>query len=79
MVPIIPAYIPDLSKKKILLSRGLKDTIGARIETENLYKICEKNNAITTLKWQSSGHNLTQEDILIARKWLSNNFSDEKQ
>ncbi|HEX7275398.1 MAG TPA: alpha/beta hydrolase [Nitrososphaeraceae archaeon] len=79
MVPLIPAYPPDLSNKKILLSAGLNDPIVPRIETENLYKIFKKNNAIITLKWQSSGHNLIQEDILIARNWISNNFPAEKQ
>jgi predicted esterase len=79
MVPLIPAYPTDLSNKKILLSAGLNDPIVPRIETENLYKIFEKNNAMITLKWQSSGHNLIQEDILIARNWISNNFSAEKQ
>jgi predicted esterase len=74
MVPLVPNTLPDLSNKKILLSSGLNDPIVSRTETENLYKLFRKTNANITLKWQNSSHNLIQEDILVARKWISNNF-----
>ena len=75
MVPLVPNPLPDLSTKKILLSAGLNDPIVSRTETENLYRLFQKTNANITLKWQNSSHNLIQEDILVARKWISNNFS----
>jgi phospholipase/carboxylesterase len=75
MVPLIPNPLPDLSTKKILLSAGVNDPIVSRTETENLYTLFQKTNANIVLKWQHSGHNLIQEDILAARKWISNNFS----
>lgn len=74
MVPLIPNTLPDLSNKKILLSAGLNDPIISRTETENLYRLCQKANSNVTLKWQYSSHNLIQEDILIAKKWISTNF-----
>ena len=75
MVPLIPNPLPDLSAKKILLAAGVNDPIVSRAETENLYTVFQKANANIVLKWQQSSHNLIQEDILVARKWISNNFS----
>jgi predicted esterase len=74
MVPFIPDPLPNLSSKKILLSAGLEDPIVSRNETENLFRLFQKTNAIITLKWQPSSHNLIQEDILVAKPWISNNF-----
>jgi phospholipase/carboxylesterase len=75
MVPLIPNHLPDLSTKKILLSAGVNDPIVSRTETEDLYRLFQKTNTNIILKWQQSSHNLVQEDISIARKWISNNFS----
>ena len=75
MIPLIPNPLPDLSTKKILLAAGLNDPIVSRTETENLFKLFQKTNANIILKWQNSSHNLIQEDLAVARKWISNNFS----
>ncbi|HEY6587632.1 MAG TPA: alpha/beta hydrolase [Nitrososphaeraceae archaeon] len=75
MVPFIPNSLPNLLNKRILISAGLKDPIVSKTETENLYRLFQKTNANTTLKWQPSGHNLIQEDILVAKQWMLNNFS----
>ena len=75
MVPFIPNSLPNLLNKRILISAGLKDPIVSKTETENLYKLFQKTNANTTLKWQPSSHNLIQEDILVAKQWMLNNFS----
>jgi predicted esterase len=75
MVPLIPNPLPSLSSKKILLAAGLSDPIVSRTETDNLFRLFQKTNANITLKWQQSSHNLIQEDVLVARKWISNNFS----
>jgi predicted esterase len=74
MVPFIPNSLPNLSNKRILLSAGLEDPIVSKTETENLYALFQKTNANTTLKWQPSSHNLIQEDILVAKPWMLNNF-----
>lgn len=74
MVPLTPNPLPDLSNKKILLSSGLNDPIVSRTETENLYSLFQKTNANVTLKWQHSSHNLIQNDLAIARKWVLDNF-----
>ena len=71
MVPFEPVHLPDLSKKYILLSEGLEDPIVSRQEAERLFGILKESRSKITLKWQNSGHNLTQEDILIAKEWLT--------
>lgn len=75
MVPLIPNPLPNLSNKKILLAAGLSDPIVSRTETDNLFRLFQKTNANIMLKWQQSSHNLIQEDVSVARKWISNNFS----
>ena len=72
MIPLIPDPLPNLSDKKILLSSGINDPIVSKTETERLFKLLLKTNANVMLKWQNSSHNLVQEDILIANKWISN-------
>ena len=75
MIPFIPNDpLPNLSSKKILLSAGIEDPIVSRTETENLYRLFQTANANITLKWQSSSHNLIEDDLIIAKEWISNNF-----
>lgn len=74
MVPFIPDVLPDLSKKFIMLLEGMRDPIVSRQEAESLLKIFNKAHSNVTIKWQGSGHNLTQEDIESAKKWLEINF-----
>lgn len=73
MVPFIPTVMPDLSKKSIILLEGLYDPIVSKAEAEGLLEIFSKTQSSVTLKWQNSGHNLTQEDIVAAKKWLESN------
>lgn len=73
MVPFIPTVMPDLSKKSIILLEGLYDPIVSKAEAESLLEIFSKTQSSVTLKWQNSGHNLTQEDIVAAKKWLESN------
>jgi len=74
MVPFIPDVLPDLSKKFIILLEGMRDPIVSRQEAESLLKIFNKAHSNVTIRWQGSGHNLTQEDIESAKKWLEINF-----
>jgi phospholipase/carboxylesterase len=70
MVPFIPTVMPDLSKKSIILLEGLYDPIVSKAEAQSLLELFTKTQSNVTLKWQNSGHNLTQEDIVAAKKWL---------
>ena len=70
MVPFIPTLMPNLSKKSIILLEGLCDPIVSKAEAESLLELFTKTQSSVTLKWQNSGHNLTQEDIVAAKMWL---------
>ena len=74
MVPFIPNSPLDLSDKKVLLSAGVYDPIVSESQTQSLYNILKKSRTNVTLKWQQSGHNLTESDILDAKEWLSESF-----
>jgi phospholipase/carboxylesterase len=74
MVPFIPDVLPDLSKKSIILLEGMYDPIVSKQGAESLLKIFTKARSNVTMKWQDSGHNLTQKDIESAKKWLEINF-----
>ncbi|HKO65862.1 MAG TPA: alpha/beta hydrolase [Candidatus Nitrosocosmicus sp.] len=74
MVPFIPDSPPNLSDKKVLLSAGVFDPIVSESQTHSLFDILKKSRANVTLKWQQSGHNLTQSDISDAKEWLSENI-----
>ena len=74
MIPFIPENMPDLSSKKVLLSAGTFDPIVSKSQIEGLLNILQKSGADVTLKWQQSGHNLTQKDIFDAKEWLEKNL-----
>jgi len=70
MVPYSPTVMPDLSNKSIILLEGLYDPIVSTTEAQRLLEIFTNAQSNVTLKWQDSGHNLTNEDIIAAKKWL---------
>lgn len=74
MVPFIPDVLPDLSRKFIILLEGIHDPIVSKQEAESLLKLFNKAHSNVTIKWQGSGHSLTQEDIDSAKEWLEINF-----
>ena len=74
MTPFIPENMPDLSSKKVLLSAGTFDPIVSKSQIEGLLNILQKSDVDVTLKWQQSGHNLTQKDIFDAKEWLEKNL-----
>ena len=73
MVPLIPDNLPDLSDKRIFMSSGLRDPIATTQEAETLSGLLKQARAVVDLQWQNSGHELTQEYIHAARRWLSLN------
>ena len=74
MIPFMPDNMPNLSSKKVLLSAGMFDPIVSKSQIGGLLNILQKSGADVTLKWQQSGHNLTQTDISNAKEWLEKNI-----
>lgn len=70
MVPLVPDNLPDLSDKRIFMSSGLRDPIATRQEAEKLSGLLKQARAVVELRWQNSGHELTQDDIRAAKQWL---------
>ena len=74
MVPFIPDSRIDLSENKVLLLAGLFDPIVSENQTRDLFEMLKKNKAQVLLKWQQSGHNLTEADLIDSKHWISENF-----
>src|SRR3954447_3681416 len=74
MIPIIPNNLPDLSEKKIVILSGQYDPIVSKKQAEDLFSLLKKTDTKVTIQWQESGHEITQDDVQIAKKWLSENF-----
>lgn len=75
MVPFVPESVPDLSGKYIFMSAGLHDPIVPSRGTNDLFDLLRKTGSNVSLKWQNSGHELTQRDVSEAREWLSASFT----
>lgn len=75
MVPFVPDLVPNLSGKQIFMSAGLHDPIIPRRGTNDLVDLLRKTGSNVSLKWQNSGHELTERDMSEARKWLSTYFT----
>jgi phospholipase/carboxylesterase len=75
MVPFEPQSAPNLSSKLIFMSAGLHDPIIPRHKTKELFDLLRKRGSNVSLKWQNSGHQLTQSDVSEAREWLSASFT----
>jgi phospholipase/carboxylesterase len=76
MIPIIPNPLPDLSEKKIVILSGQYDPIVSKEQAEDLFLLLKSTGAKVSIQWQASGHQITQNDIEVARKWLSLNFNN---
>jgi phospholipase/carboxylesterase len=74
MMPIIPNNLPNLSEKKIVILSGQYDPIVSKKQAEDLFSLLKKTDTKVTIQWQESGHEITQDDVQIAKKWLSENF-----
>lgn len=72
MIPFIPDSLPDLSHKHVLLSAGLADPIVPKEQVDGLLRLFQETRSNITLNLQQAGHNLTNKDILDAKKWLEN-------
>ena len=75
MVPFVPDEpFPDLSGKKIIILSGQYDPIVSKKQAEDLFSLVKNLGAKVEMQWQAGGHEITQNDVQVAKKWLSENF-----
>ena len=72
MVPLIPDKQPDLSSKSAFISAGSFDPIVPASQTKQLAELLRNAGADVTVRFLQSGHELTAEDVDLAREWLKN-------
>lgn len=71
MVPFEPTTRPDLRGRSILMSEGRMDPLISTANGERLAQLLKKAGADVELAWQPAGHGLTNADVKLAQRWLS--------
>jgi phospholipase/carboxylesterase/glyoxalase family protein len=70
MVPFVPDSPPELKNVVALLAAGRKDPIASPQQISALTKILESGGARVSTHWHDGGHELAQDDLEAAKKWL---------
>ena len=71
MVPLVPETTPDLSATRVLISEGDHDPIVSAAEAGRLAGLLRRAGADVTIRFFQSGHELTANDVDLAREWLN--------
>jgi phospholipase/carboxylesterase len=71
MVPLVPETKPDLSATSVLISEGDHDPIVSAAEAGRLAGLLRSSGADVTIRFFQSGHELTGDDVDLAREWLT--------
>jgi phospholipase/carboxylesterase len=71
MVPLAPDKQPDLSSRSVFISAGSFDPIVPPSQTKRLVEVLRDAGADVTIRFFQSGHELTREDVDLAREWLT--------
>jgi phospholipase/carboxylesterase len=73
MVPLTPDKQPNLSSKSVVISGGALDPIIPASNTKELVELLRNAGADVTIRFFQSGHELTKDDVDLAREWLAKN------
>lgn len=71
MVPLKPPTLPDLKHTRVLLSAGQVDPIARPAIVAELEQLLRAAGAKVDLVVQSSGHELSANDVATAHQWLA--------
>jgi predicted esterase len=71
MVPLVPETRPNLNSKRIWIGAGAQDPIIPASNTQELVEMLRSAGADVTIRFFQSGHQLTSEDVDLAREWLT--------
>lgn len=71
MVPLTPEVQPDLSGVHVWIGAGAFDPIVPASETKQLAELLRAAGADVTVRFFEGGHDLTHNDVDVAREWLA--------
>jgi predicted esterase len=71
MVPLVPETRPNLDSKRIWIGAGAHDPIIPASSTKDLVELLRVAGADVTIRFFQSGHELTSDDVDLAREWLT--------
>lgn len=71
MVPFEPTLVRNFSELAVFISAGTADPIVSPDRPEQLAAIFESGGADVSLFWHDGGHELGDDDVIAAKKWLS--------
>jgi len=71
MLPFEPDEPPDLTGTRVLISAGRMDQMTPAESPERLEEVLRSSGADVELRWQPAGHELSQDDIAYASRWLA--------
>jgi phospholipase/carboxylesterase/glyoxalase family protein len=75
MIPFTPDLVPNFTELYVLIAAGIRDTIVPRDQTEQLAAILESGGAQVSLVWHRGGHELGEDDVTEAKRWLTENVT----
>ena len=70
MVPLTPETRPNLSSVRVWIGAGAFDPIVPSSEAKQLAELLRAAGADVTVRFLQSGHELTPNDVDLAREWL---------
>jgi len=71
MVPFVPDKLPNLSSVTVFIGAGTFDPIVPASNTKELAELLRSAGADVTTRFFQSGHELTSDDVDLAREWLT--------
>lgn len=74
-VPFTPDIVRNFSDLSVFIAAGMRDPIVPRDQTEQLAAILESGGADVSLFWHQGGHELGEDDVTAAKRWLSENLT----
>ena len=71
MVPLVPETLPNLKAVRVWIGAGESDPIIPASEAKQLAELLRTASADVTIRFFQSGHQLTSDDVDLAREWLT--------
>jgi predicted esterase len=71
MVPFTPDIVRDFSNLSVFIGSGDRDPTVPRSQPDELARTFESGGAHVMLFWHRGGHELGEDDVEAARKWLA--------